>query len=141
MLKVVLDSFLFIILAELPLRTVTLLGQHVFCTCALFGTLKVHYECGPVVMALDSRSDVVDSSTPPPLPNLPPTIFFFLCQILFSYNIHDIVPILIFHDTSDRFYLYFQEQEKMYQPPPEQRIKINVYIPVQELDEIVNDHF
>ena len=40
MLKVVLASFFFIILAELALHTVSLLGQLAFCTYALFGTLK-----------------------------------------------------------------------------------------------------
>ena len=40
MLKVVLTSFFFIILAELALHTVWLLGQLVFCTYALFGTQK-----------------------------------------------------------------------------------------------------
>ena len=58
MLKVVSTSFFFIILAELAMHTVSLLGQLVFCTYALFGTLKVLYECGRVVMALDSWSDV-----------------------------------------------------------------------------------
>ena len=55
MLKVVLTSFFFIIIAELALHTVLLLGQLVFCTYALFGTLKIH---GLVVMVLDSGSDV-----------------------------------------------------------------------------------
>ena len=40
MLKVVLTSFLFIMLAELVPHTVWLLDQLVFCTYALFGTLK-----------------------------------------------------------------------------------------------------
>ena len=44
----------YIILAELALHTVSLLGQLFFCTLALFGTLKIQYECGRVVMALDS---------------------------------------------------------------------------------------
>ena len=58
--KVALTSFFFIILAELALHTVSLLGQLVFCTYALFGTLKntKFYECGRVVKALDSGSDV-----------------------------------------------------------------------------------
>ena len=58
MLKVVLTSFFFIILAELALHTVLLLGRLVFCTYALFGTLKLHYECGLVVMVLDFGSRV-----------------------------------------------------------------------------------
>ena len=56
MLKVVLmSSFLYyFILAELAMHTVLLLGQLVFCIYALFGTLNNHYECGLVVMVLDS---------------------------------------------------------------------------------------
>ena len=54
MLKVVLTSFFFIILAELALHTVLLLGQLVFSTYALFGPLKLYYECGLVVRVLDS---------------------------------------------------------------------------------------
>ena len=57
MLKVVLTSFCVIILAELALHTVSVIGQLVFCTYALFGTLKIHYECGRVVKALDSVSN------------------------------------------------------------------------------------
>ena len=52
-----LTSF-FIILVELALHTFLLLGQLDFCTYALFGTLKTHYECGLVARALDSGSDV-----------------------------------------------------------------------------------
>ena len=48
----------FIILAELALHTVWLLGQLVLCTYALFGTLKIHYACSRLVMALDSGSEV-----------------------------------------------------------------------------------
>ena len=44
--KIVLTSFFFIILAKLALNTVSLLGQLVFCTYALFGTLIIHFECG-----------------------------------------------------------------------------------------------
>ena len=58
MLKVLLTSFFFIILAELALHTVLLLGKLDFGTYALFGTLKLHYECGRVVRVLDSGSDV-----------------------------------------------------------------------------------
>ena len=58
MLKIVLTSFIFIILAELAMHTFSLLVQLVFCTDALFRTRKIHYECGRVVMALDSGSDV-----------------------------------------------------------------------------------
>ena len=58
MLKVVLTSLFFIILAELALRTILFLGQRVFSTHALFGTLTLYYECGLVVRVLDSRSDV-----------------------------------------------------------------------------------
>ena len=54
MLKVVLTSFFFIILAELALHT----SHLVFYTYALFGTLKTQYECGRAVMTLDIRSDV-----------------------------------------------------------------------------------
>ena len=74
MLKVVLTSFFFIILAELALHTVSLLGELVFCTFALFGILKIHYECGRVVMALDSGSDVRSS---------PLTDDLFFCVIFF----------------------------------------------------------
>ena len=56
MLKIVLTSFFFII--ELALHTISLLGQLVFCTYTLFGTLKEHYGNGRVVMTLDIGSDV-----------------------------------------------------------------------------------
>ena len=46
MLKVVLTFFFFVILTELAIHTVLLLGQLVFYTYTLFGTLKIHYECG-----------------------------------------------------------------------------------------------
>ena len=96
MLKVGLTSFffflLYIVLAELALHTVSLLGQLVFCTYALFGILNIHYECGRVVKALDSCSDVRGFKPPHR------RSFFFLCQIfLFNYNIHDIFSSLIFH--------------------------------------------
>ena len=64
MLKVVLTSIFFIILVELALHTVSLLGQLVFCTYTLFGTLKIHYGNGRVVMALDSGSDVDGFKSP-----------------------------------------------------------------------------
>ena len=57
MLKVVVTSFFFIILAELGLHTVSVVGQVVFYTYALFGTLKILNGCGGVVKALDSGSD------------------------------------------------------------------------------------
>ena len=57
MLKV-LTSFFFVILVELALHTVSLLGQLVFCTYTLFGTLKIHYGNDRVDMALDSGSDI-----------------------------------------------------------------------------------
>ena len=83
MLRVVLTSFFFIILAEL----VSLLGQLVFCTYALFGTLKIHYECGRVVKALDSESDVRALWVQVPSP----TIFFsMLAFFVLNCNIHDI---------------------------------------------------
>ena len=82
--------FLFNILVELALHTVSLLGQLVLYTYTLFGTLKIHYGNGRVVMALDSGSDV----GPPP----PRRSFFFFCARFFlNYNIHDILSILIFH--------------------------------------------
>ena len=58
MFKVALPSFFFIILAELALHTVLLIGPLCFCTYALFGILKLHYEYGRVITALDSGSDV-----------------------------------------------------------------------------------
>ena len=57
MLKVVLSSFFFILLAELALDTILLFRQLVFCTYTLFGTLKIHYDYGRVVIALDFGSD------------------------------------------------------------------------------------
>ena len=92
MLNVVLTSFFFIILAELALHTVSLLGQLVFCSYALFGTLKIHYECGRVVMALDSGSDVSGFSSP-----LTVDLFFVPDIFCLKYNIHDIFSSLIFH--------------------------------------------
>ena len=64
----------------------------VFCTYTLLlGNLKIHYECGRVVRALDSGSDVRVFN-----PNH--RQFLFLCQIfVFNYNIHYIFSILIFH--------------------------------------------
>ena len=84
---------LFYYIIEPALQTFSLLGQLVFCTYTLFGTLKIHYGSGRVVMALDSGSDVRGFQPPSP------TIFFFLCQIkkINNYNIHDILSILIFH--------------------------------------------
>ena len=57
MLKVVLTSFFFIILAELALDAILLLRQLVLCTFTLFGTLKIHYEYVRVVITLDFGSD------------------------------------------------------------------------------------
>ena len=57
MLKSVLKSFFFIILAELALDTILLLRQLVFCTYTLFGTLKIRYHYGRVIIALDFGSD------------------------------------------------------------------------------------
>ena len=67
MLNVVLTAFFFIVLAELVLHTVSLLDQLAFCTYALFGITKIHYECGRVVMAFVGSSPLTDD--------------FFLCQI------------------------------------------------------------
>ena len=75
MVKVVLKSFCFIILAELAVHTVSVLGKLVFCTYALFGTLKIHYEYGRVVKALDSGSDVRGLKPPHQ------RSFVFLCHI------------------------------------------------------------
>ena len=55
MLKVVLTAFFIMILAELALDTILLLRQLFFCTYTLFGTLKIHYHYGRVVIALDSH--------------------------------------------------------------------------------------
>ena len=57
MLKVVLTSFFCIILAELALHTVSLLGQPLFCTYTLFGTIEIHCGNDRGVVALDSGSD------------------------------------------------------------------------------------
>ena len=96
MLKVVLSSFFFIILAELAWHTVSLLGQLVFCTTALFGILKIHYQCGRVVKMFVTSSPFTDDHFVSV-----PDIFFL------NYNIHDIFSILIFHKQNGRFYLYF----------------------------------
>ena len=58
MLKVVLTSFVFIILTEVALHTVLLLGQLVFFVLRLYLELKRHYEFGLVVMVLKCGSDV-----------------------------------------------------------------------------------
>ena len=71
MLKVVLMSSIFIILADLPVFA----PWSTRLTNALFGTLKNHYECGRVVKALDSGSDV--RGLKPPYRRF----FFFLCLI------------------------------------------------------------
>ena len=102
MLKVVLTPFFFfILLAELALHTVLLLGQLVICTFTLFGTQKLHYECGLVVRVLDSGSDVRGFD-----PHHR-RYFCFSARYFFNCKIHDIFSILIFHKWSDRFYLYF----------------------------------
>ena len=74
MLKVVLTSFLFIILAELALDTMLLLRQLVFCTYILFGTLKIHYHA----MRWTSDQTVVGSTSIT-------DYLIFLCQIFFFY--------------------------------------------------------
>ena len=89
MLKSCFDVLLFIILVEFALHTVSLLGQLVFCTYALFGTLKIHYGNSRVIMALDSGSDVRGF--------MPPHRRFFSASDIFYYNIRDIFFILIFH--------------------------------------------
>ena len=43
MLKVVLTSLFFTVLAEPALDIILLLRKFVFCTYTLFGTLKIHY--------------------------------------------------------------------------------------------------
>ena len=91
MLKVIWTSSFFIILSEFALPTVLLLGQLGFCTDALFGILKLHYECGLVVRVLDFGSDFRGTD-----PNHR-RYFFSLPDIYFNYNIHDIFSILIFH--------------------------------------------
>ena len=50
-------SFFFIILAELALDTILFLRQLVFCTNTLFATLKIYYDYGREVIALDFGSD------------------------------------------------------------------------------------
>ena len=58
MLEVVLTSFFFfIILAEVALDTIVLLHQLVFYTNTLFGTLKIDYVYGRVVISFDFGSD------------------------------------------------------------------------------------
>ena len=90
MLKVILTCLFFIRSAELALHTVFLLGQVVFYTYALFGTLNLHYECGLVVRVLDSGLDVrVFYSHHRRFCSVP--------DVLFNYSINDIFYILIFH--------------------------------------------
>ena len=76
MLNVVLTSFFFIILAELALDTILLLRQLVFCTYTLFGTLKLHYDYGRVVIALDFDSRGFDSHHRRSYFSVPDTLFF-----------------------------------------------------------------
>ena len=87
---------------------ISLLGQLVFCTYTLFGTLKIHY--------VNGRVDSGRSWFQTPSPTI---VFFFDSTLFLNYNIHDIFCILIFHKESDRFYLYFLLQEKLHQPPLE----------------------
>ena len=61
MLKIVLTSFIFSILAELALDTILLLRQLVFYTSTLFRTLNIHCHYGRVVIALDFGSDDLTS--------------------------------------------------------------------------------
>ena len=84
MLKVVLTSFFFIILAELALDTIMLLRQLVFCTYSLFGTLKIHYDYGRVAIALVFGSDGrgFDSHHR--------RSYFYVPDFILNYNIHDI---------------------------------------------------
>ena len=58
MLKVFWRPSFFIILAELALNPILLLRQVVFCTYTLFGTLKIHYHYGRVV--IEERDDPPD---------------------------------------------------------------------------------
>ena len=85
MLKVVLTSFCFpIILSELALDTILLLRQLVFCTYTLFGTLKIDYHYGRVVIALHFGSDGrgFDSHHQPSYFSVP-DIFFLIFMIVF----------------------------------------------------------
>ena len=103
MLKVVLTSFFFIILAELALRTVLLLGQLVFYTYASFETLKLHYEYGLVVMVLHSGSRVRGFD--------PPMIFVFLCQIFFLITVVMIFsPSIYFIRVIDFIYIFYNRK-------------------------------
>ena len=63
-------SLVFIILAELALDTILLLRQLVFCTYTLFGTLKIRYGYGRVVIAVLGSIPITDD-------------LIFLCQIFF----------------------------------------------------------
>ena len=87
MLKVVLTSFFFIILAELALDTILHLRQFVFCTYALFGTQKIHYHYIRVVISLDFGSDGrgFDYSR-----GFADDLIFLRQIFFFNYNIHDI---------------------------------------------------
>ena len=67
-------------------------------------TLKIHNECGRVIMTLDSGSGVRGFQPEVPAPS---RRIFFLCQIFFNYNSHDIFSILIFHKKRDRFFFLF----------------------------------
>ena len=106
MLKVVLTSFFFIISAALHI--VLLLGQLVFCTYSLFGTLKIHYRNVRVVMAFDSGSDVRGFS---PLTD-------DLC-----FSVPDIFLIFMIFSSSCYFinrvidFIYIFNNRKLYQPP------------------------
>ena len=90
MLKNCFAVFFFIIFAELALHTISLVGHLVFCTYTLFGTLKLHYGNGRVVMALDSGSDILGFK---PITDV--LLFFFPVPDFFfffffaNYNIHD----------------------------------------------------
>ena len=93
MLKVVLTSFFFIILAELALDTILPFCQLVFCTYTLFGILKISYDYGRVVIALDFVSDGCGFYS-----HHRRSIFSVpKIYIYFDNNIHDIFAILICH--------------------------------------------
>ena len=91
MLKVVLTSFFFIILAELALDTILLLLQLVFCSYTLFGTLKTHFDMAEWLSFWTLDQTVVGST--PIIDEL-----IFLCQIFFfQLQYSDIFSILICH--------------------------------------------
>ena len=72
-------------LVELALDTILLLRELMFCTDTIFGTLKIHYQYGRMVIALEFGSDGGFDSHHRRSYFSVPDIFFFLITIFMIF--------------------------------------------------------